>query len=74
MPIRETNPVLVRIVVGLSGTVKIRSRAAFRFDYGNMPPWMTRRDDGIVMHVGPDEAVLSDPRGPRSATARWNGK
>ena len=73
MPIREKSPVLVRIVVGLSGTVKVRSRAAFRFDYGNMPPWITRRDDGIVMHVGPDEAVLTGPEGAeiRDSTVEW---
>jgi GH15 family glucan-1,4-alpha-glucosidase len=58
MPIRSKNPVLVRIVTGLSGSVPTRLAAAFRFDYGNMPPWVTRNGDAAVMHVGPDKLVL----------------
>lgn len=58
MPIRAKTPVLIRVVTGLSGTVNARSNAAFRFDYGNMPPWVTAGVCGVVMHVGPDEVVL----------------
>ena len=58
MPIRTGTPVLIRIVTGLSGTVNARSEAAFRFDYGNMPPWVTGTARGAVMHVGPDEVTL----------------
>jgi GH15 family glucan-1,4-alpha-glucosidase len=63
MPIRSRNPVLIRIVTGLSGSVSTRLTAAFRFDYGNMPPWVTRQGDAVVMRVGPDKVVLrgSDP-------------
>jgi GH15 family glucan-1,4-alpha-glucosidase len=63
MPIRSQNPVLIRIVTGLSGRVPTRLTAALRFDYGNMPPWVTRSGDAAVMGVGPDRVVLrgSDP-------------
>lgn len=59
MPIRECHPVLIRIVSGLSGTVAVCAEAVFRFDYGNMPPWITREDDGtFLLQVGPDEVRL----------------
>jgi GH15 family glucan-1,4-alpha-glucosidase len=63
MPIRSQNPIVIRIVTGLSGSVPTRLTAAFRFDYGNMPPWVTRKGDAVVMLVGPDKTVLhgSDP-------------
>ena len=58
MPIRAGAPVLIRIVTGLSGTVDAGLKAAFRFDYGNMPPWVTAKAGVAVMHVGPDEVIL----------------
>lgn len=58
MPIRCGDPALVRIVTGIEGTVPTRLNASFRFDYGNMPPWVTEIDGGAVMHVGPDKLVL----------------
>lgn len=42
MPIRNRYPALIRIVTGLSGSVPTRLDACFRFDYGNMPPWVFR--------------------------------
>jgi len=58
MPIRDRNPTLIRILEGLEGTVETRFEAAFRFDYGNMPPWITADDGHITMHVGPDKLIL----------------
>jgi len=62
MPIRSGNPVVVRIVTGLSGSVPTRLEAAFRFGYGNMRPWVTHGADGAVMCVGPDKLVLRGGR------------
>jgi GH15 family glucan-1,4-alpha-glucosidase len=59
MPIRDGNPALVRIVEGLSGSVPVCLTAAFRFDYGNMPPWIATDDDRVIMHVGPDKLVMT---------------
>ncbi|MGN6550425.1 MAG: glycoside hydrolase family 15 protein [Pararhizobium sp.] len=59
MPIRDRDPTLVRIVEGVEGTVPVRFTAAFRFDYGNMPPWIVTEGERIVMHVGPDKLVLT---------------
>ncbi|MGH8294207.1 MAG: glycoside hydrolase family 15 protein, partial [Steroidobacteraceae bacterium] len=61
MPIRQSNPSLVRMVTGVSGTVSTCFELAPRFDYGNMPPWVTTIEDGVVMHVGPDQIVLRGP-------------
>ena len=62
MPIRSGGaPVIVRIVTGLSGSVFTRFEAALRFDYGNMPPWVTRTSGGAIMHVGPDQVSLRCP-------------
>lgn len=58
MPIRSKYPVLIRIVTGLSGRVPTHLEAAFRFDYGNMPPWITEVSGGAAMHVGPDKIIL----------------
>ena len=59
MPIRAGDPALIRIVTGLSGSVPTLLDAAFRFDYGNMRPWVTKISGGAVMHVGPDKVVLN---------------
>ncbi len=61
MPIRDANPCLVRMVTGVSGGVPTCLELAPRFDYGHMPPWVTRVGDGVVMHVGPDQIVLRGP-------------
>ena len=58
MPVRDHNPTLIRIVEGVEGKVETAIDAMFRFDYGNMPPWITRDEDRIIMHVGPDKLVL----------------
>lgn len=61
MPMRDGAPALVRIVTGVSGSVRARLDAAFRFDYGNMPPWTETTNGHAVMRVGPDKLVLHGP-------------
>ncbi len=58
MPEREEFSSLVRIVVGLRGSVAMRSDLRMRFDYGSMPPWCEATVDGAVARVGPDLVVL----------------
>ena len=58
MPERETFSSLVRIVVGLRGSVAMRSDLRMRFDYGALPPWCEQTDDGVIARVGPDLIVL----------------
>ena len=54
MPPRARTPHLVRIAVGLRGTVAMRSVLRLRFDYGRVVPWV--RHDGTQAHAiaGPD--------------------
>ena len=67
MPLRERFPSLVRIVVGLRGTVPMQSTLRLRFDYGSMPPWLSSEAGGIVARVGPDLVAV---RGPMQQTIR----
>jgi GH15 family glucan-1,4-alpha-glucosidase len=54
MPPRARTPHLIRIAVGLSGEVAMRSVLALRFDYGRVIPWT--RYEGRQVHAiaGPD--------------------
>ena len=61
MPIRDGDPVLIRIVTGIAGSAPTVCDTPFRFDYGRMAPWITRADDGVAMHVGPDRVTLKGP-------------
>ncbi|MBB3937281.1 glycoside hydrolase family 15 protein [Aureimonas phyllosphaerae] len=58
MPVRDGRPLLIRIARAIKGSVEVISRAAFRFDYGNMPPWIVPEGIGLAMHVGPDKLAL----------------
>ena len=58
MPPRAHTPHLIRIAVGLSGEVAMRSVLRLRFDYGRVVPWI--RHDGTQAHAiaGPDRVRL----------------
>jgi GH15 family glucan-1,4-alpha-glucosidase len=63
MPPREDGqaPVLVRIVTGVSGTVRMGVRLTVRFGYGSIVPWVTRTEGGIRAVAGPDSIWLRTP-------------
>ena len=61
MPIREGSSVLVRIVMGLSGTVQLRTALNLRFDYGSLSPWLQRDGKTALARIGPDLVVLHAP-------------
>ncbi|GAA1884487.1 glycoside hydrolase family 15 protein [Streptantibioticus ferralitis] len=54
MPQRDRTPEVVRIVEGVSGTVRMHSRLRLRFDYGRVVPWVRRTDGTRVAVAGPD--------------------
>ena len=58
MPRRDSEAHLVRMVVGVRGTVKMRMELAIRFDYGSSIPWVQKIDGGISAIAGPDALVL----------------
>jgi GH15 family glucan-1,4-alpha-glucosidase len=47
-------PDVVRLVVGKSGAVRVRSELALRFGYGNSVPWVQKIDGGVQAIAGPD--------------------
>jgi GH15 family glucan-1,4-alpha-glucosidase len=59
MPIASHDPAIIRMVTGVSGSVPTCFDAAFRFDYGRMPPWVSRAGEAAVMHVGPDRVAIT---------------
>ncbi|MBX9582354.1 MAG: glycoside hydrolase family 15 protein [Gemmataceae bacterium] len=61
MPVRETVPVVVRIVEGRRGTVPVRMELVIRFDYGAVVPWVQKADGGIAAVAGPDAVRLRTP-------------
>ncbi|MFZ1428625.1 MAG: glycoside hydrolase family 15 protein [Geminicoccaceae bacterium] len=59
MPVRDTVSDLVRLVVGGTGQVRMRTELILRFDYGSAVPWVTRsNDNSLVAIAGPDMVVM----------------
>ena len=54
MPVSNERWDVVRIVEGLSGSVRMRMELIVRFDYGSIVPWVRRSGDLLLMTAGPD--------------------
>lgn len=61
MPIRGTEPDVVRIVEGVAGEVAMQMELIVRFDYGSIIPWVRRVDDLWTATAGPDSLSLRTP-------------
>jgi GH15 family glucan-1,4-alpha-glucosidase len=61
MPPRGENPDIVRIIEGLRGAVAMRMQLVIRFDYGDIVPWVRKRDGGLQAIAGPDGLILRTP-------------
>jgi GH15 family glucan-1,4-alpha-glucosidase len=60
MPMRARDSHVIRLVLGRSGRVTMRTELVLRFDYGLRVPWATRLGDGRRSFVaGPDRVILS---------------
>jgi GH15 family glucan-1,4-alpha-glucosidase len=59
MPPRADRPHLVRIAVGLSGRIAMRSTLRLRFDYGRIVPWVRHIDAHVHAIAGPDRVRLT---------------
>ena len=59
MPERDEAPDVVRIVEGLTGTVRMRSELRLRFGYGDVIPWVRHLDGMIAAVAGPDSVWLA---------------
>ena len=58
MPIRSHQASIIRVVNGLSGTVRMRCEVVVRFGYGRIVPWMRREGDHLHGFAGPDSICL----------------
>ena len=59
MPIGTEHSCIIRLVVGISGTVKIHTDLVIRFDYGATVPWVSRNDERTLTAVaGPNLLTL----------------
>lgn len=68
------HPVIVRTVLGLSGTVRMRTELLVRFDYGAAVPWVRGAGtDRLVAVAGPDGVVLTSPV-PLEGGDAWSGE
>jgi GH15 family glucan-1,4-alpha-glucosidase len=74
MPVNDGRADLVRRVIGLEGTVRMRHEWVVRFGYGKIRPWVHRDDadgDGVITAVaGPDRLMLRGTRLPRPVDGR----
>ena len=61
MPIRDGASTVVRVVVGLGGTVHMRMDLNLRFSYGTMIPWIKKTREGVDARIGPDMVTLHAP-------------
>ncbi|CAL8480596.1 glycoside hydrolase family 15 protein [Caballeronia sp. S22] len=58
MPVGDLPSSVVRLVVGLRGTVTMRSILRLRFDYGRLSPWTEQIDGLLQACIGPDRVLL----------------
>jgi GH15 family glucan-1,4-alpha-glucosidase len=58
MPPRAHTPHLIRIAVGLTGEVAMRSTLRLRFDYGRIVPWVRHHGTRADAIAGPDRVRL----------------
>ena len=62
MPPEGDGCVVIRLVFGIVGRMRMRSRIIIRFDYGSTIPWVTRLDDGTLRAIaGPQMLLLKTP-------------
>ena len=62
MPLGTRHPAIIRLVVGVSGRVAMRTELILRFGYGALVPWVTRLEDGSLRAIaGPVMMVMRTP-------------
>jgi GH15 family glucan-1,4-alpha-glucosidase len=65
MPPRQSVPDVVRIVTGISGSVRLRMELVVRFDYGSIVPWVRACEGATSFIGGPDALELRTPAATR---------
>ena len=74
MPTGDQRADVVRQVVGVSGSVRMRHEWVVRMDYGQIAPWVRRRtirgEEVITAVAGPDKLILRGSRLPIATERR----
>jgi GH15 family glucan-1,4-alpha-glucosidase len=74
MPVADQRADIVRRVIGVDGTVRIRHEWVVRLGYGRIRPWVTREHvqgtEIITAVAGPDRLVLRGSRLPEPVDGR----
>ncbi|MFY4731081.1 glycoside hydrolase family 15 protein [Nitrospira sp. BLG_2] len=58
MPLQQNHPTIVRLVIGVHGSVRVHMQLILRFDYGSVVPWVTKHADGLQAIAGPDSVYV----------------
>ncbi|HTQ14327.1 MAG TPA: glycoside hydrolase family 15 protein [Rhizomicrobium sp.] len=62
MPMADAHSAIVRVVMGVKGSMKFRTELVIRFDYGISVPWVARADEETLTAVaGPHALALRTP-------------
>ena len=61
MPVGTEQPVVVRQVAGLKGTLRMRCELALRFDFGLLPPRLRCHHDALLAIAGPNLVAVRAP-------------
>ena len=74
MPVGDQRADIVRRIVGVEGTVRVRHQWVVRPSYGKIRPWVRRQrvsgEEVIVAIAGPDKFVLRGDRLPTAVDGR----
>jgi GH15 family glucan-1,4-alpha-glucosidase len=74
MPIGDGRADIVRRIIGVEGTMRMRHEWVVRFGYGRIRPWVRRQDMHgmrvITAVAGPDRLILRGPRLPKARDGR----
>jgi GH15 family glucan-1,4-alpha-glucosidase len=75
MPVGGDYSAIIRIVMGLKGTVRMRTELIVRFDYGISVPWVTRADaQTLSIIAGPNALALRTPAPLKGEDMRTAGE
>lgn len=61
MPVRRETADVVRVVQGVTGSVRMQTELRLRFDYGHIVPWVRRVPGCLTAVAGPDAVWLRTP-------------
>ncbi len=75
MPVEEPHSSIVRLVIGVEGSVRMHTDLVIRFDYGISVPWVNRRDETtLTATAGPSMLMMRTPVPLKGKDLRTQGE